>query len=75
MIDSELGKLSITRKDQDELVWDGSEVADSAPNDFCLVGKFLTDKNWISQPCAIIWLTYGDQGDSYQRYSIKHILV
>ena len=43
-MDSELGKLSITREDQDELVWDGSEVTDSALNDFCLVGKFLTDK-------------------------------
>ena len=42
-MDSELGKLSITREDQDELVWDGSEVTDSALNDFCLVGKFLTD--------------------------------
>ena len=43
-MDSELGKLSITREDQDELVWDGSEATDSALNDFCLVGKFLTDK-------------------------------
>ena len=26
MMDSELGKPSITREDQDELVWDGSDV-------------------------------------------------
>ena len=43
-MDSDLGKLSITREDQDELVWDESDDIDSTLNDYCLVGKFLTDK-------------------------------
>ena len=33
-MDSELGKLSITREDQDELVWDGSDGTDSEYNDY-----------------------------------------
>ena len=38
-MDSELGKLSITREDQDDLVWDGSEVTDFALNDFFFGGE------------------------------------
>ena len=43
-MDSELGKLSITREDQDELVCDGSDNTDYALNDYCLVGKFVTPR-------------------------------